>query len=59
MCEGVGEVEDESRESRGNGQEDGIKEKGKSQVGLAEELERQESLEREGQERATRGLSNS
>lgn len=49
---------EEARTGRGNRRENGIKEGGKSQVGLAEELERQENLEWEGQEGAMRGPSN-
>lgn len=53
--EGDGGVEDEcgagkerKRKGRGNGQENGIKERGKSQVGLAEELEWPETLRGKG-----------
>lgn len=49
---------EEARTGRGNRRENGIKEGGKSQVGLAEELERQENLEWEGQDGAMRGPSN-
>lgn len=49
---------EEARTGRGNRRENGIKEGGKSQVGLAEEPERRENLEWEGQDGATRGPSN-
>ncbi len=44
-CSGGWERE---RKRRGNGQENGIKERGKSQVGLAEELEWRETLRGKG-----------
>ena len=45
-------------EREGSAQEDGIKERGKSQVGLAEELEWRETLRGTGRKEGWRGLSN-